>query len=57
MKVRLIRANGVEVEPIFEDDNYDFNYQQVRMKHNPVKVYPVRNVINLRQLHGKCKFF
>lgn len=41
IRLRHIR-NGVEQPPLFEDNNYDFNYQSMRIKTNPVKVYPVR---------------
>lgn len=39
VKLRQIR-NGVELPPLFQDDNYDFNYQEPRMKPKSVKIMP-----------------
>lgn len=39
MKLRHIR-DGKELERIIEDDNYDFNYQQVRQLGNETVVLP-----------------
>lgn len=39
MKLRHIR-NGIELNRIVEDDNYDFNYQQVRQLENETNILP-----------------
>ena len=39
MKLRHIR-NGKELNRIIEDDNYDFNYQQVRQLENETTILP-----------------
>lgn len=39
MKLRHIR-DGVELDRVVEDDNYDFNYQQVRQLENETSVLP-----------------
>lgn len=39
MKLRHIRE-GVEMDRIVEDDNYDFNYQQVRQLENETNILP-----------------
>lgn len=39
MKLRHVR-DGIELDRIVEDDNYDFNYQQVRQLPNETVVLP-----------------
>lgn len=39
MKLRHIR-NGIELDRIVEDDNYDYNYQQVRQLEKEVTILP-----------------
>lgn len=39
MKLRHVR-DGMELDRIVEDDNYDFNYQQVRQLSNETVVLP-----------------
>lgn len=39
MKLRHVR-DGVELERIVEDDNYDYNFQQVRQLENETTVLP-----------------
>lgn len=39
MKLRHVR-DGVELDRIVEDDNYDFNFQQVRQLENETTVLP-----------------
>lgn len=39
MKLRHIR-DGAELDRIVEDDNYDFNYQQVRQLEKEVTILP-----------------
>jgi hypothetical protein len=39
MKLRHIR-DGVELDRVVEDDNYDYNYQQVRQLENETNVMP-----------------
>lgn len=39
MKLRHVR-DGVELDRIVEDDNYDYNYQQVRQLENETNILP-----------------
>lgn len=39
MKLRHVR-DGVELDRVVEDDNYDFNYQQVRQLENETTILP-----------------
>ncbi len=39
MKLRHVR-DGIELDRIVEDDNYDFNYQEVRQLSNETVVLP-----------------
>ena len=49
MHLRHIR-NGVELEPIVDENNYDFNYQQARW------IDPPRRVFRGDILLGECSF-
>jgi hypothetical protein len=41
LRVRHIR-DGVELQPILQDNYYDFNYQSPLMREHPIAVIAVR---------------
>lgn len=56
MKLRHVR-DGNELERIVEDDNYDFNYQQVRQLTNETIVLPGDYMITDCAYEVKYSFF
>lgn len=55
MKLRHVR-DGIELERIVEDDNYDFNYQQVRQLANETVVLPGDYMITDCAYEVRCLF-
>lgn len=47
LRVRHIR-NGTELQPILQDNYYDFNYQSPLMRENPIAIIAVSYVSTLK---------